>query len=96
MSPVERPVPPAGEEIHIPGGSLQPLLLTLGITLALVGITLGWVFWVSGVILSVAVLAVWIRDARHEYEHLPADHHPVSHDTAPIDPPGPTRVTSEG
>ncbi len=94
--PLDRPIPPAGEQIHLPGGTLQPLLLTLGITLALVGITLGWVFWVSGVILSVAVLAVWIRDARHEYEHLPADHHPVSHDTAPIDPPGPTRVTSEG
>jgi hypothetical protein len=94
--PLDRPIPPAGEEIHLPGGTLQPLLLTLGITLALVGITLGWVFWVSGVILCVAILAVWVRDARHEFEHLPADHHPVSHDTAPIDPPGPTRVTSEG
>jgi hypothetical protein len=94
--PLDRPVPSVGEEIHLPGGTLQPLLLTLGITLALVGITLGTVLWVSGVILSVAVLAVWVRDARHEFEHLPADHHPVSHDTAPIDPPGPTRVTSEG
>ncbi len=93
--PLDRPVPSVGEEIHLPGGTLQPLLLTLGITLALVGITLGTVLWVSGVILSVAVLAVWVRDARHEFEHLPADHHPVSHDTAPIDPPGPTRVTSE-
>ncbi len=93
--PLDRPVPSVGEEIHLPGGTLQPLLLTLGITLALVGITLGTVLWVSGVVLSVAVLAVWVRDARHEFEHLPADHHPVSHDTAPIDPPGPTRVTSE-
>ncbi len=35
MSQLEKPVPPAGEEIHLPGGSLQPLLLTVGITMAL-------------------------------------------------------------
>ena len=34
MSPVDRPVPPAGEEIHLPGGSAQPLLLAIGITVA--------------------------------------------------------------
>ena len=96
MAPFDRPVPPAGEEIHLPGGTLQPLLLTVGITLGLVGVTMGATLWVSGLVLSLAVLFFWIRDARHEYEHLPADHHPVSHDTAPIDPPGPTRATSEG
>ncbi len=93
--PVDRPVPPAGEEIHLPGGTLQPLLLTLGITLALVGVTLGTTYLVAGVVLSLAVLFVWVRDARAEYAHLPADHHPASHDTAPIDPPGPTRVVSD-
>ena len=34
MSPLDRPVPPAGEDIHIPGPSIQPLLLTVGITAA--------------------------------------------------------------
>ena len=94
--PLDRPVPPAGEQIHLPGGTLQPVLLTLGITLALVGVTMGAVYWVSGVVLSLAVLFVWVRDAREEYAHLPADHHPVSHDTAPLERPGPTRTTSEG
>ena len=93
--PLDRPVPPAGEQIHLPGGTLQPVLLTLGITLALVGVTLGLVYLIAGIVLSAAVLFVWVRDAREEFEHLPADHHPVSHDTAPIDPPGPTRVVSD-
>ena len=30
MSPLDPQLPPAGEEIHLPGGSVQPLLLTIG------------------------------------------------------------------
>ena len=30
--------PPVGEEIHLPGGSVQPLLLTIGLTIGLVGV----------------------------------------------------------
>ncbi len=37
MSELEKPVPPAGDEIHLPGNSAQPLILTVGITIALVG-----------------------------------------------------------
>ena len=43
MSPLDPEVPPAGEEIHLPGPSLQPLLLTVGITIALIGVTTGLV-----------------------------------------------------
>ena len=96
MSAFERPVPPAGEEIHLPGGSLQPLLVTVGVTLALVGITASTPMLVFGVVLTLVTLAKWFADAKHEYEHLPAHHHPVSHDTAPIERPHPTRTTSEG
>ena len=39
MSPLDPEVPPAGEEIHLPGPSLQPLLLTVGLTVALIGVT---------------------------------------------------------
>jgi hypothetical protein len=83
MSPLDRPVPPSGEEIHIPGPSAQPLLLTLGITIALLGVTLGPLIWVPGVVLTVVVLAAWIRDAVREYEHLPLEHHVEAHDTTP-------------
>jgi hypothetical protein len=81
MSPLDRPVPPAGEEVHIPGGSLHPLLLTLGITTTLLGVTLHWVLLVLGGALTLWVLVAWIREARAEYEHLPLDHHgPVTTD----------------
>lgn len=87
----DRPVPPAGEEIHLPGPSLQPLLLAVGITLALLGVTLGPVWWVPGLLLTIGVLIRWVTEARHEYAELPLEHHATTHDTAPIDPPGPTR-----
>ncbi len=83
MSPLERPVPPAGEEIHIPGGSLQPLLLTIGLTMILLGVTISPLLWIVGGLLTIAVLFVWIREAIDEYRHLPLDHHPVVADTVP-------------
>ena len=83
MSPVDRPIPPTGEEIHIPGPSAQPILLTIGITVALLGVTLGPIIWVPGVLLTLVVLIAWIRDAKAEYDHLPLDHHVVVADTTP-------------
>ena len=83
MSPLERPVPPAGEEIHIPGGSVQPIVLTIGITIALLGLTLDWILVGVGLVIVVVTLFAWIRDARHEYAALPLDHHPVVGDTVP-------------
>jgi mannose/fructose/N-acetylgalactosamine-specific phosphotransferase system component IID len=74
MSPLDPPVPPVGEEIHLPGASLQPVLLALGITLALVGITLGRFILVSGVILAVWVTIRWIADTRRDIRALPAEH----------------------
>ena len=70
----ERPVPPAGEEIHLPGGSLQPLGLSVGITLAIVGVTTSIILVIIGLVLSAAMLFGWVRDARREFEELPADH----------------------
>jgi uncharacterized membrane protein len=74
MTAPQRNAPPAGEEIHLPGGSLQPLGLSVGLTLAIVGVTTSMVLVVSGVLLSVAMLYGWIRDARREFNELPAEH----------------------
>jgi hypothetical protein len=75
MSPLERPVPPAGEEIHLPGPSIQPVLLTLGITATLLGITIWFpVLLIAGGLVTVGVLIAWIRGARQEFEELPAEH----------------------
>jgi hypothetical protein len=67
--------PPVGEEIHLPGPSLQPLLLCVGVTMLLIGITSFFILVILGAILSLATLAVWIRDARREFHHLPSEHH---------------------
>lgn len=74
MSAEESNVPPAGEDIHLPGGSIQPLLLTVGVTAALIGVTWEWWLLVGGLLLTVIVLAVWIREAVIEYRHLPLEH----------------------
>jgi hypothetical protein len=73
VSPLDPPVPPVGEEIHLPGPSLQPLLLAVGITLSLLGITMGRFVLVSGLVLSVWVTIRWIADTRRDINALPED-----------------------
>lgn len=74
MSPLDPEVPPTGEEIHLPGPSLLPLLTAVGITLLLVGITLGKVLLVAGALLTVGCVIRWIRDTRRDIDELPLGH----------------------
>jgi hypothetical protein len=67
-------IPPVGEEIHLPGGSIQPLLLTIGITIALVGVTLGLPLVIAGLVLTVWVIYRWIADTRRDIAELPLHH----------------------
>jgi uncharacterized membrane protein YvlD (DUF360 family) len=73
VSSLERPVPPSGEEIHLPGASVQPVLLAFGLTLTLLGVTLGNFLLISGLVLTVWVTARWIADTRRDISHLPED-----------------------
>ncbi len=75
MSPLDPEVPPAGEEIHLPGPSLLPLLTAVGITLALVGVTTFIELTIAGVILTVVCVVRWIGDTRREIDELPLDPH---------------------
>jgi hypothetical protein len=75
MSPRDPEIAPAGEEIHLPGGSIQPVLLTLGITVGLVGVTTNVFLVIAGAILSVGVIVAWIRDTRRDIDELPLEHH---------------------
>lgn len=74
MSPLDPQVPEVGEEIHLPGPSTQPLLVTVGVTAALIGVTFNIVVLVLGVLLTVWQSAKWIRDTRQDIEALPQDH----------------------
>jgi Flp pilus assembly protein TadB len=73
VSPLDRPVPPPGEHIHLPGASAQPVLLAFAITLALVGVTIGLPILVAGLILTVWIIVRWVRDTRREMRELPED-----------------------
>ena len=75
MSPLDPEVPPVGEEIHLPGPSLLPLLTAVGITLTLIGITTFIELTVVGVIMTVVCIWRWIGDTRREIDELPLDPH---------------------
>ena len=75
MSPLDPDIPPTGEEIHLPGPSVLPLLTAVGITLALVGITTFIVVTVIGVLLTIGCVIRWIADTRREIDELPLDSH---------------------
>lgn len=75
MSPLEPDVPQVGEEIHLPGPSILPVLTAVGVTLALIGVTTFIEFSVVGVILTVVCVTLWIKDTRREINELPLDHH---------------------
>jgi hypothetical protein len=67
MSSLDPEIPPVGEEVHLPGPSLLPLLTAIGVTLALVGVT-------TFPELTVVCVIRWIRDTRREIDELPLDH----------------------
>ncbi len=73
MSELDPQAPPVGEEIHLPGPSILPVLTALGITLALVGITTFIELTVIGGVLTIGCLMRWIKDTRHEVDELPLD-----------------------
>jgi hypothetical protein len=75
MSSIDPEVPPTGEEIHLPGASVDPILLTVGITIALLGVTTSLFIVAAGVLLSVWVTVCWIRQARDDIDELPLDPH---------------------
>lgn len=67
-------VPPAGEQVHLPGASYLPAWTAFGITIALVGVILTWVITGIGVAITVVVVVRWIRETRDDMQHLPLEH----------------------
>jgi hypothetical protein len=75
MTDVEHPVPPAGEDIHLPGPSMKPFLCGAGITLAVIGTTIFPPYLaIFGLIVFLVVTYKWIQDVRHDIGELPEEH----------------------
>jgi hypothetical protein len=72
--PVEQDAPPAGEEIHLSGPSLLPILCAAGLTLSIVGITVGLAFLIPGIALFLYCALRWIGDTRRDIAQLPPEH----------------------
>ena len=71
---VEYQAPPAGEEIHLPGQSLVPVLNAAGLALALFGLTFHPVLIIIGGVVFLVTLLRWIGDTRRGIDELPLDH----------------------
>ena len=64
----------AGESIHLPGPSYQPVVLAFGLTLVITGFVLFPIVAVIGGVISLVALIGWIRDTRREISELPLEH----------------------
>jgi hypothetical protein len=74
MSPLDPEIPAAGEEIHLPGPSLLPVLFSVGAAVALIGVLEGPVLWIPGVILLLYTTIRWIVETRRDIDELPLEH----------------------
>jgi hypothetical protein len=73
VSPLDPEIPPVGEEIHLPGPTVLPVLTAVGITLALIGATTFIELTVVGVLLTLGCIVRWVKDTRHDIDELPLD-----------------------
>ncbi len=73
MSPLDPEVPPVGEEIHLPGPSMLPVLTAVGITLLVIGLTTFIELTIIGAVLTIVCLVRWIKETRSEIDELPLD-----------------------
>lgn len=56
---------------HLPPPSIWPVVLAVGIAILLTGLILNLVIVLLGAIVTIASLALWVRDARREFGELP-------------------------
>ena len=71
---LEADAPPAGEEIHLPGPSLIPVVNAFGVAIALVGLTTWTILVIIGLAIFVVSTVLWVRDTRRDIDALPLDH----------------------
>ena len=81
------PVTPA--TIHMPGGSVAPILVAFGAGALFLGLVLGGVWLAVGAAVLVVTLVVWFREALRDYWHLePAERLPAVIEEPKGPPPG--------
>jgi hypothetical protein len=71
--PYER-TPPAGEEIHLPGPSLLPIISAAAITGIVVGTTIWWVWSAIGGAVLIICVFLWVSHTSRDVASLPEEH----------------------
>ena len=72
--PGDEVVPPATEQVHLPGPSYLPVVVAFGVTLAIVGVVISFVVMAVGLVITAVGVARWVRETRDEVAALPLDH----------------------
>ena len=63
--------PPVGEEIHLPGPSLIPLVNAIGLALVILGLAVSLILTAIGGVIFLLSAIRWIRDTRQSIQELP-------------------------
>lgn len=71
--------PPVGEEIHLPGPSILPLLTAVGLTLLVIGLTTIIELTFIGIVITLVCVVRWVMDTRREMDELPSENDPHPH-----------------
>jgi Flp pilus assembly protein TadB len=66
--------PPAGEEIHLPGPTLLPIVTAAAITLIVIGTTISIILIIVGVIVLIVAVFRWVSDTSRDVAALPEEH----------------------
>jgi hypothetical protein len=66
--------PPPGEEIHLPEPTYLPVIMAVGITLGVIGITINFLISIVGIIIVLFTLVRWLRETRQSMSELPLEH----------------------
>jgi hypothetical protein len=76
VSAPEPETPPVGEEIHLPGPTALPFVCAIGLTMMVIGTTIGPDFIVSivGLVIFLVTVVKWVGDTRRDISELPEDH----------------------
>lgn len=64
----------ATEELHLPGPSYLPVIVAVGITLAIVGVVLSYFIVAAGLIITVVAIVKWVGETREDVAELPLEH----------------------
>jgi len=77
MTEPEDRTPPVGEEIHMPGPSLLPIISAGAITAIVVGTTINLIFSAVGLAVLIICAYRWVSETARDVSSLPEEHrHP--------------------